>query len=63
MRQVRLPHDVEVYEQSGLDPVQDAVHSPVLPQAFPTRAVVVFVHLPFVAEQMVQDPVHALSQQ
>ena len=61
--QAAWPQDVVGKEQSGLDPPQKPAQVPVPPQGFPTRAVVVFVHFPRVAEQIVQLPVHALSQQ
>jgi hypothetical protein len=60
---VACPQAVVGKEQSGLDPPQEPAQVPEPPQDFPARAVVVFVHLPRVAEQMVHVPVHALSQQ
>ena len=63
--QLAWPHAVELpgKEQSGLDPPQVTAQVPVPPQDFPARGVVVSVHLPCVAEQMVHVPVQALSQQ
>jgi hypothetical protein len=63
--QVVVPHGVVVLAgtQSGLEPVQEALHGSVPPQVLPVRGDVVLVHLPCVTAQDVQVPVHALSQQ
>ena len=65
MRQDATPHGVVVLAgtQSGLEPVQVALHGAVPTQAFPARAVVVFVHLPCVTAHDVHAPAHAVSQQ
>jgi hypothetical protein len=64
-RQFVVPQGVNVLAgtQSGLETVQVALQGAVPPQAFPARAVVVFVHLPCVTAHDVHAPVHALSQQ
>lgn len=61
--QLAWPQEVVGKVQSGLETLQEPAQVPLPPQDFPARGVVVFVHLPRVTEQMVQVPLHALSQQ